>query len=218
MTGNSVFLAHYYPETAPPTPTTDYANRAARIEGTCRLNRMSHTTAEKILSLTQAYNFKMLGYGTLMMAGKDWTFVEVAPFVFRQANGPRTLIFRSDGQSPATHAFLSSMPYLVLERMPASANMLLHLTIVGLAIVLFLSLLVGGLVNFLARRKRGKEAHSQLAQRPVGAGWRGGLELVLPALIHAGLRFRRCVRSARTRSKVIRVPTRAISVSVVFRR
>ncbi len=160
----TAFIAQYYPEPDMPTPTTDFADRAALIKGTYRLNRMSHTTAEKILRLAQAYRFKMLKDGTLTMAGSDWTFVEVAPFVFRQTNGPRTLIFRSDGQSPATHAFISSMPYLVLERTPASASMLLHLALAGLSLVLFLSFLTGGLVGFLVRRKRGKDAPPQLAR------------------------------------------------------
>lgn len=158
------FMDHYYPATDTPTPIADAANRAALIEGTYRFNRMSYTTAEKILSLTQAYGFKMLEDGTLAMAGSDWTFIEVAPFVFRQTNGPRTLIFRSDGQSPATHAFISSMPYLVLERPPAAATMPLNLAMVGVSLVLFLSVLIGGLVNVLVRRKRGRTAQPRLAQ------------------------------------------------------
>jgi hypothetical protein len=169
------FMAHYYPETNIPSPTTDYADRAALVEGTYRLNRMSYTTAEKIMSLTMGYGFKMQDDGTLKMMGTGWTFVEVAPFVFRQTDGPYTLIFRCDGQSPATHAFLSNMPYLALERPPALANMGLQALIAGLSLVLFLSFLIGGLVNTLVRRKRGKDAHPQLAQiaRGVLAGAAG---------------------------------------------
>jgi CubicO group peptidase (beta-lactamase class C family) len=169
------FMAHYYPETNTPTPTADYADRAALVEGTYRYNRMSYTTAEKIMSLTMGDGFKMQDDGTLKLMSKGWTFVEVAPFVFRQTDGPYTLIFRCDGQSPATHAFLSNTPYFALERPPALANMGLQLAIAGLSLVLLLSFLIGGLVNYLVRRKRGKDAYPQLAQiaRQVLAGAAG---------------------------------------------
>jgi CubicO group peptidase (beta-lactamase class C family) len=159
------FVAHYYPATTKaPTPTTDLSTRADLIEGTYRTTRSSYTTGEKIGNLLTNLTFKVSDDGLLTIVNKQSTFVEVEPFVFRHTDGSPTLIFRCDGQSPATHIFFSDSPPIARERTPASENRSLHQAILGVSLVLFLSFLIGGLANFLVRRKRRKEAHPQPAR------------------------------------------------------
>jgi len=79
--------------------------------------------------------------GRLRGFGAEW--VQVGPLTFQERFGSRTLIFREDEAGSITHAFLSSAPYMAMERVPLAdapglnlVVLILGLGSVGLALLL----------------------------------------------------------------------------------
>lgn len=173
-------MAHYYPApdavatSAPPTSGPDFDTRADLISGWYRLNRMSYTNAGKVMALFSSFKVNVMEDGTLFVAGER--FVETEPFVFREVNGDNMLIFQQDAQGAMAHAFLDDLPVIALERVPGVDMPLLHYALLGVSMLAFLSVLVGGPVISLARRGCAKTSHPAMAK---AARWvLGGVSLM----------------------------------------
>jgi CubicO group peptidase (beta-lactamase class C family) len=145
----NAFMAHYYPSpTTTPPPAADFEPHAHLVTGSYRSTRRSYTTAEGVMSLLKSAKVRAQDDHTVLYSNTP--FVEIAPFVFQEVDGEHQLAFHQDAEGTVTHAALDGAPE-ALERVPAMDRPVLHLTLLGLSMTLFLSALLGGPVVFFAR-------------------------------------------------------------------
>jgi CubicO group peptidase (beta-lactamase class C family) len=165
----AAFMDHYYPAPAAPDPVppADFAQRAAHFTGSYRLNRISYTTPGKLAGLLSGVTVRDGGDGTLIVSTMLGTqrFVEVAPLFFQEIGGHEFLAFREDAQGNITYAFLNSFPMMAAEKIAWYDSPALHWGVQIAVVVLFLSVLVGGLVRLLRRRRRERQPF------PAGLAW-----------------------------------------------
>jgi CubicO group peptidase (beta-lactamase class C family) len=139
------FMERYFPyDATPPTPPEDFAGRADRFTGEFRSNRFSHTTLAKLSALNEV-SVSLTPRGTLRTLDTEW--VEIAPLIFMEEDGPRRLVFREDAEGNITHFFVSTSPYASFERMPMAEQPGTNVALIILAgvclLVSFLSPFVG---------------------------------------------------------------------------
>jgi hypothetical protein len=185
------FMDRYYPAPAaePLQPPADFSARAARFTGEYRLNRMSFTKAEKITALFTPVTVRDGGDGTLMVNSPFGLqrYVEIAPLLFHEIGGDEQLFFREDAQGNPRYVFLHSMPVMVGVKVSWYDSSSLHLALLAVCYLLFLSLLIAGPVGFFVNRGR-----TDLPSRPPMARlarWVLGGVALLAVVLAAGLAF-----------------------------
>jgi CubicO group peptidase (beta-lactamase class C family) len=160
------FLDHYNPasEAPLPTPPAGSADRVSRITGAYWGTDRSDTTWEKLIdSLIWGWSASDAGNGRLKISwllsplapgvfGPPVTFVEVAPWVFHQVDGPETIVFRPD--PGGMRMMRSSYPVMAFDQVAwyATPTFVLALTVVCLLI--FLSTLLLWSLGFSRRALR----------------------------------------------------------------
>lgn len=152
------FMDRYYPAPAavPFEPPADFAARAARFTGEYRLNRMSFTKVEKIMALFSPVAVQDGGDGTLVVRSPFGVqrYVETAPLLFHEVGGDEQLLFREDAQGNPRYVFLHSEPIMIGEKVAWYDATTLHMALLVVCYLLFLSLLVAGPVGFFVNRGR----------------------------------------------------------------
>jgi CubicO group peptidase (beta-lactamase class C family) len=141
----SSFLDRYFPERSASRTEVPAGRNFARFAGSYRATRVSHTTLSKLGILFSALKVSVTPEGQLMISGAGprvtrWT--EAKPDVFREIEGPDTLVFREDSQGNVTHLFLGGVPMIAFVRMGAWETPELHLAAFGLTMAVFASALV----------------------------------------------------------------------------
>ena len=82
--------------------------------------------------------------------------MEVEPLVFREVDGQTILIFHEDEQGRITHAFQDFEPHEAYIKSAWYESMTLHLAVLAVCVIVFLSALVGWPLSALINRRRGK--------------------------------------------------------------
>ncbi len=134
-------LDRYYPLPRPALWFPAQAQeQATRVAGEYLSNRRSYTTFQRAAGLFNSTNVEALGDGSLMIQSEflRTRLLPVGPLLYRDATGRELVAFQSDGSGRITHAFIGSMPYLGLDRLPWNRSPRLHRFVLGLAIIVFL--------------------------------------------------------------------------------
>jgi CubicO group peptidase (beta-lactamase class C family) len=153
------FLDHYYPmdNSSSPEPVKGYRERATRFTGQYRTTRFIYTKMGRIAHLS-GMGFGQVSAnsdGTLSLAfdvprGRFTSaYVEVAPLVFQEINGPEKLIFKEDSEENITHLFINSMPHVAFEKIPWWETAWFSQRILFACLAVFISVLfafVGGII------------------------------------------------------------------------
>lgn len=149
------FIEHYFPQDLPalPPPSADFAKQAEHFTGNYRMNRMSYTTAQKILMLFTTLDIRADSGGLIIGTpfGEQY-FVQVEPLVFRQSDDDTLLIFREDSQGQVSHAFYGLMPDVALEKNQWYETPSFNLALLMICLILFLTVLIGLPIQFYIRR------------------------------------------------------------------
>jgi hypothetical protein len=160
------FLDHYYP--APKEtisqPPAGFAERISQISGNYWPTRRSYTTYEKLAVLISTVSVNDGGNGRLVISfgGKTLTFVEVAPRVFHQVDGPETVVFRADPNGMIM--LIGNLPIEAFNKVAWYEAPNLHIVLVVACVLLFLSALLLWPLGFVRRAMR-RGAHGKKSGR-----------------------------------------------------
>ncbi len=162
------FLDHYFPASKElaSSPPAGFAERISQISGTYWATDRSYTTWEKLIdSVYWAMSVTDGGNGRLVISwllgplapgvfGPPVTFVEVAPWVFHQVDGPETVVFRPD---PSGMLMMrGSYPVMAFNKVAWYETPTFSLVLIVACVLMFLSALLLGLAGFVRRvMKRG---------------------------------------------------------------
>lgn len=154
------FLNRYFPATKVSLPGTlqGFNQRADQISGSYLVTRRNYTTYQKLFNLLVSTNVSPAGDGHLVITGADvqtLNVVEVAPWVFQQVDGPETVIFHvgSDG----TTMLLGNIPFQAYTKAAWYDTPTLHLLLLAVCLLLFLSAVLRWPLGFLRRIKLKRE-------------------------------------------------------------
>jgi hypothetical protein len=114
------FLRRYFPESDPPAikPASDFHERAKRFAGEYGVTRYSHSTVTKVAALMGVVKVSVNDDDTLTISSGDRArrYVEVEPFVFREIDGPRKIVFQEDKDGRMRYLFFAEFPPLSAVR------------------------------------------------------------------------------------------------------
>lgn len=146
------FMNHYYPKTDfVMTPSPEFDAHAPLVAGRYLRTRTSYTSAEKILQLVTTDSFRALEDGSLLKEEQNVRFIETEPFVFRDVKGDNIIIFEHNNQGKVTQAYIGGSP-AAFEPRTWFNNPRLHFALLGVSVLFFLTVLLGGPIFLLARR------------------------------------------------------------------
>jgi CubicO group peptidase (beta-lactamase class C family) len=153
------FVERYFPakDTAPPKPPKDFVKLGKKFAGKYRFTRQNWSTIEKIMALPQVLSVAVTKEGTLAvsvpgLADEPLQWVQVAPTLFRQIDGPLSLAFTEDKTGRVTHMVLSNLPFMPTYRIPWYTDPTLNYALVGLALLLCVTTLVSAFKHRKARK------------------------------------------------------------------
>ena len=151
------FFDHYYPAPAvePIQPPADFAERAARFEGSYRITRSSYTTLEKVTRLFVSIEISNSGDGALLFITPwgEWRFVEVEPLYFRQADGPFGIVFREDDRGQITHMYTDFTPMFAYEKLDWYETAGFNMALLLVCVLVFLSMILTVPIRFIRNRR-----------------------------------------------------------------
>ena len=142
------FMSHYFPAQLPAVkPPDDFNARAAKYAGSYRALRHSYTRFEKVFSLLGGATVAASGKNTLVIPdlfGNSAQYVEVAPAVFREVRGNRTVAFVQNdaGEVVGMVGQFAFIPFAKLRFYESSS---FHFALLGLSVLFFLIALVSAL-------------------------------------------------------------------------
>ncbi len=125
-------------------PPSDFKKRAKKFTGTYMLARTNSSTYEKIANLFMTYKVGATKEGTLLIpAGGSGArqFVEIKPLVFQELGGQNLVVFREDDEGHITHLFIGRLPYFAAIKLSWYETPMIHFTILGVILLVFLSVL-----------------------------------------------------------------------------
>jgi len=139
------FMNHYFPARLPPvTPPGDFGARAGKYAGHYRALRHSYTRFEKVFALLGGATVAPTANNTLVIPdlfGNSAQYAEVAPAVFREVGGDKTVAFIENdaGQVVGMVGQFAFIPFYKLRWYESPP---FHFALLGLSLVLFLIALV----------------------------------------------------------------------------
>lgn len=154
------FLDHYFPEPPASSSKTDAGTSAAAdlsaYVGSYQLNRMSYTTAEKLLGLFGPVSVGKDddvpgGIVTQTPLGKTH-FVLAGEHRFRQVDGSARVAFRVEN-GRANHFFMSNVPMMAAERIAWYRTPLIGWILLGSALLLFATAVLAPPARWLLRKR-----------------------------------------------------------------
>lgn len=125
-------------------PPSDFKKRAKKFTGTYMVARANFTTYEKIANLFMTYKVGATKDGTLLIpasGSRARQFVEIEPLVFQELGGQNLAAFREDDDGHITHLFIGRLPYFAAIKLSWYETPMVHFTILGIILLLFLSVL-----------------------------------------------------------------------------
>jgi hypothetical protein len=150
------FMDHYYPvEPEPVTPSEADLEVAQQVAGEYAFNRRSYTTFQKAMGLAGAVTMQAQEDGALLLKSPLGVsrLVPVGPLLYRDELGEDLVAFREDADGRVTYGFLGIAPMMALERVPGSESSMLHLVLLGLALLVFLGTVLAAPRRWWRRRK-----------------------------------------------------------------
>lgn len=150
------FVDRQFPIPVPTlTPAVDFAQRAKRFSGSYHLTMgRSQTTPEKLFALLAVLNITADRNGIVVsLPTGNQRFVEIEPLVFRQVDRDSLIVFREDGAGSIGAGFYGPAPLTAFVKNRWFECPALHLGVLGLSIVLFLSYIISApVISFVQRR------------------------------------------------------------------
>src|SRR5262249_25881780 len=114
------FVRRYFPQPDPPRTEAgnDFRERAKRLGREYGLTRYSHSTVAKLAALLGVFRVSVNDDDTITIRIRDQSrrYVEIEPFVFRELDGTRKVVFREDENGRIDHMFLADAPPLSAVR------------------------------------------------------------------------------------------------------
>ena len=162
------FLDHYFPapkESLSPPPA-GFAERISQVSGTYWTTRRSYTTWEKLLVLGTGVSVTGGGNGRLVIG--QTTFAEVAPWVFHQADGQETVVFRADPNGMLM--LRSGDPVDAFVKVAWYDTPSFHLGLLVACMIIFLSALLLWPLGFVRRAMRRGAPSPQSGRKADRAG------------------------------------------------
>ena len=142
------FMNHYFPARLPEVkPPADFASRAGKYTGHYRALRHSYTRFEKVFALLGGVTVAAAPNNTLVIPdlfGESAQYAEVAPAVFRETGGDKTVAFIQDGAGRVV-GMVGQFAFIPFEKLRWYETPPFHFTLLGLSVVLFLIALVSAL-------------------------------------------------------------------------
>lgn len=156
-------------------PPSDFKKRAKKFTGTYVVARANISTYEKIANLFMTYKVNATKEGTLLIpAGGSGArqFVEIKPLVFQEINGQNLVVFRENDEGHITHLFIGRLPYFAAIKLSWHEEPMIHFTILGIILLVFLSVLrwpLGALSRKICRHKEEESDVPKLARLLAGS-------------------------------------------------
>jgi CubicO group peptidase (beta-lactamase class C family) len=161
----NALLDHYYLVPTPPvaSPLADFSQRAASFTGSYLSSRRAETNIEK-MTAPLVYQVSVVSNpdGTLTIdafrnsQGMPKRWVEISPLVFREAGGQSLLAFSTDAQDKVIAMFSGDQPILLFQKLAWYKNPQIHLTGLGLSLLVFILTLIiwlfGGLLRLVKHK------------------------------------------------------------------
>jgi CubicO group peptidase (beta-lactamase class C family) len=156
------FYEEFFPrEEEPPVPPSDFSERAGKYAGTYGFWRSNFSTIEKALGLSGGVQVAPTTNNTLMVAfaGKTKEYAEVEKNLFRETSplvglapgiSPRLIAFQENAEGAITGFIMDGLPFMSLRKLPGYATGSFNFTLLGLAMLVFLGVL---LRRFFQRRE-----------------------------------------------------------------
>lgn len=153
------FIDRYFPAApaAAPAPTARLREPAGTFAGTYRSVRLSYSSLTKLMGLMSVVKVRELpgaGLSTDGLGSGHKRWVEIAPLVFREANGQDRLAFRRDA-SGRVSSLLGSFPAATYERLGPLETPEVHYAALGLSLCILLLAAIGWPIGaWRGRRQR----------------------------------------------------------------
>jgi CubicO group peptidase (beta-lactamase class C family) len=169
------------------TPPSDFKKRAKKFTGTYLRARTNSSTYEKIANFFMTVKVTATKEGTLLIpAGGSGArqYVEVEPLVFRQIDGQNRVVFREDEEGRITHLFFGHNPYGAGIKLAWYETPTVHLTILGIILLVFISVLrwpLGALARKICKTK------VEMSEAPRSARWMAAIMVSLFGVFLIGL-------------------------------
>jgi hypothetical protein len=147
----------------------DFKKRTKKFTGTYALSRTNTSTYEKIANLFMTYKVSATKDGTLLIPASGSgarQFIEIKPLVFKEVNGQNLVAFREDEKGHITHLFIGRLPYFAAIKLSWYETPMVHFTILGIILLVFLSVLRWPLSALSRRICRQKEEKSDVPKSP----------------------------------------------------
>jgi CubicO group peptidase (beta-lactamase class C family) len=162
------FVMRYFHAQDPPLPKPpeNFAKEAAKFAGKYRFTRHNWSTIEKVLTLPMVLTVAVTKEGTLALSGlfeAPLQWVQVAPSLFRQIDGPLKLGFTEDKTGRVTHMVISNWPFMPTYRIEWYTDPALNYALVGLAVLLCLTTLKSAFKH--RKERKGDPAPARWAVR-----------------------------------------------------
>jgi CubicO group peptidase (beta-lactamase class C family) len=190
MNTERAFMDYYFPgpPAAPPAPATDFAAQAARVTGSYLPARQNYSTPERLNALFSAVTLQPTPEEELVLswgvpAFLIFHYTQQEPLVYRSVDLPPAilgdLVFRADPQGEVTHLFIQNNPTSAYLKAPWYSTPAFNLTLLGGTLLVFLTVIIGGIVAFWLNRqlRRRRSLAEQLAS------WTAGLVSLLALVL-----------------------------------
>jgi CubicO group peptidase (beta-lactamase class C family) len=149
------FMNHYYPARLPKvTPPDDFGSRVGKYAGRYRALRHSYTRFEKVFGLVGGASVTPTDKKTLVipgLLGDSAQYAEVAPGVFREVDGDRTIAFVENGAGQVV-GMVGQFAFIPFYKLRWYEGSPFQFTLLGLSVLLFLIALVSALRNWRSDR------------------------------------------------------------------
>jgi CubicO group peptidase (beta-lactamase class C family) len=182
-------LDQYYPMPvkADLEPPGDFKKRAKKFTGTYLMARTNRSTYEKIANLFMTYKVGATKEGTLLIpagSSRARQYVEIEPLVFQQINGQDRVVFREDDEGHISHLFVGRNPYVAAIKLAWYETPMVHFTILGVIMLVFLSVLRWPLSALALQICKTKV---ETTEAPRSARWTAGIMAALFIVFLIGL-------------------------------
>jgi CubicO group peptidase (beta-lactamase class C family) len=140
------FMTRYFPapEPAKPVAASEAHEHARKLAGEYVMTRYSHSTVTKLSALLNVIDVSANDDDTLTIGVRDSAtrYTEVEPFVYREVNGPKTVVFKEDKDGRTFDLFLGNAPPVSAVRREWYDSSAAHWSLLGASMGVFASALL----------------------------------------------------------------------------
>jgi hypothetical protein len=140
------FLRRYFPTEDPPRvkAASDFRDRAKRLKGEYGFTRYSHSTVAKLAALFGVFHVSVNDDDTLTISIGQTTgrYVETEPFVFRELDGTKRVVFQEEPNGRVAYLYLADVAPLAAERREWYESTLAQWSLLGASAAILASALL----------------------------------------------------------------------------